>query len=95
MHLHLTSSSSAYIENMWAWTADHDLDAGRGDANIAVGRGILVEATSGTWLHGTASEHNTLYQYNLHNARNVFVGMQQSEIPYWQGNGSPSLAPAP
>ena len=26
MMTHLTSTSSAYIENMWQWTADHDLD---------------------------------------------------------------------
>ena len=79
---------------MWGWTADHDLDGGHGQ-NISVGRGFLVEATAGTWLHGTASEHNTLYQYNSNNAANVFVGMQQSETVYWQGIGSPSLAPAP
>jgi glucan 1,3-beta-glucosidase len=92
--MHLTTSSSAYIENMWGWTADHDIDGGHGQT-ISVGRGFLVEATSATWLHGTASEHNTLYQYNFNNAANVFVGMQQSETAYWQGNGSPSLAPAP
>jgi glucan 1,3-beta-glucosidase len=26
MLVHLTESSSAYVENMWLWTADHDLD---------------------------------------------------------------------
>ena len=26
MMLHLINSSSAYLENVWAWTADHDLD---------------------------------------------------------------------
>ena len=96
MLIHLTASSSAYIEDMWAWTADHDLDFGNSHGqNIATGRGMLIEATAGTWLHGTAVEHNTLYQYNFHNARNVFAGMQQSETPYWQGNGSPQNAPAP
>lgn len=24
--LHLTKTPSAYLENIWAWTADHDLD---------------------------------------------------------------------
>lgn len=56
---------------------------------------MLIEATQATWLVGTAFEHNTLYQYNLHNARNVYIGMQQSETPYWQGTGAPALAPAP
>ena len=94
MLMHLTSTSSAYIEDMWAWTADHDLDGGHGQ-NIATGRGILIEATAATWLHGAVSEHNTLYQYNFHKTQNVFAAMQQGEAPYWQGNGSPSLAPDP
>lgn len=89
--LHLTSSASAYIENMWGWTADHDLD-GENKQNIATGRGMLVEATKGTWLVGTGFEHHTLYQYNFHRAENVFTAMQQSETPYWQGPGN---EPAP
>ncbi len=92
--VHLTSSSSLYIDNMWGWTADHSLEKG-GAQNIATGRGILVEATKATWLTGTAFEHNTLYNYNLRNAQNVYAGMQQSETPYWQGPGSQQKAPAP
>lgn len=92
--LHLTASSSTYIENMWGWTADHSLDGGPVQ-NIATGRGLLVEATKGTWLTGTAFEHNTLYSYNFHNAQNVFAGMQQSETAYWQGAGTQQSAPGP
>jgi glucan 1,3-beta-glucosidase len=92
--LHLTPSASIYIEDMWGWTADHDLDANNNEV-ISTGRGALVEATRGTWLVGTAFEHNTLYQYNLAAAENVYVGMQQSETPYWQGTGTPAQAPAP
>lgn len=92
--LHLTQTSSVYIENMWGWTADHDLDGGP-IMNIASGRGVLVEAVKGTWFVGTGFEHNTLYQYQFANARNVFVGMQQTESPYWQGPGSPNLTPDP
>ncbi|KAJ6101768.1 hypothetical protein N7486_004195 [Penicillium sp. IBT 16267x] len=91
--LHLTSTSSAYIENMWGWTADHDLDGGYGQT-ISTGRGLLVEATAGTWLVGTSMEHHTLYQYNYNNAQNVFSAFQQSETPYWQGPGN-DPAPAP
>ncbi|KAH8803084.1 putative exo-beta-1,3-glucanase [Xylogone sp. PMI_703] len=95
MLLHLTPSSSAYIEGMWGWTADHDLDGGNGQT-ISTGRGYLIEATQGTWLVGTASEHNTLYEYNINNARNVYIGMQQCETPYWQGPGNgQTLTPAP
>lgn len=92
--VHLTSSSSAYIENMWGWTADHSLERG-GFQNIATGRGLLVEATKGTWLIGTGFEHNTLYGYNLHNAQNVYAGLQQTETAYWQGEGSQQNAPSP
>ncbi|KAL8770173.1 MAG: hypothetical protein Q9209_004015, partial [Squamulea sp. 1 TL-2023] len=92
--VHLSSSSSAYIENMWGWTADHSLERGN-PQNIATGRGILVEATKGTWLTGTGFEHNTLYGYNLHKAQNVFAGLQQTETAYWQGVGSQQNAPGP
>jgi glucan 1,3-beta-glucosidase len=91
--IHLTQNSSSYIEDMWGWTADHDLDAGHGQT-ISTGRGCLVESTAGTWLVGTAFEHNTLYQYNFNKAKNVYTGMQQCESPYWQGPGN-VLDPSP
>jgi glucan 1,3-beta-glucosidase len=92
--LHLTASSSAYVQNVWVWTADHNLDGGP-KQQISTGRGLLVEATKGTWLTGTSSEHNWLYNYNLHNAQSVFAGLQQTESPYMQGEGAAQLAPAP
>lgn len=92
--LHLTSTSSTYIENMWGWTADHSIDGGP-DQRIATGRGCLVEATKGTWLSGTAFEHNWLYQYNLFNAENIFAGMQQTETAYFQGASAVEAVPAP
>jgi glucan 1,3-beta-glucosidase len=79
---------------MWGWTADHDLDGGN-TQTISTGRGMLVEATQGTWLVGTAMEHHTLYQYNYYSAQNVFSAFQQSETPYWQGSSSTDFAPAP
>ncbi|OMP87057.1 Glucan 1,3-beta-glucosidase [Diplodia seriata] len=92
--IHLTAQSSAYVENVWGWTADHDLD-GIYTQNIATGRGMLVEATKGTWMVGTSMEHNTLYQYNFNAAQSVFAAMQQSETPYWQGVDSGTVAPYP
>ena len=91
MHAHLTASSSSYWENSWLWTADHDLD-GTNPTTIAVGRGMLISATNGTWLVGTGVEHNVLYAYQLANAQNVFAALQQVETPYWQPS---PLAPAP
>lgn len=47
-------------------------------------RGILIESQGPTWLYGTASEHNVLYQYQLLNAKNIWMGHIQSETPYYQ-----------
>ena len=40
-------------------------------------------------------EHNDLYQVNIYKAKNVYLGFQQSETPYWQGIGSDVLSPQP
>ncbi|TVY51390.1 Glucan endo-1,3-beta-glucosidase BGN13.1 [Lachnellula cervina] len=93
--VHLTSTSSAYLQNIWIWTADHNLDGGSGYTVISTGRGLLCEATKATWLVGTGSEHNWLYNYNFNTATNVFAGLLQTESPYMQGDGATLLAPAP
>ncbi|KAJ5552813.1 pectin lyase-like protein [Penicillium frequentans] len=83
--LHITSKASAYIENSWAWVADHDLDASdEAQIDVFSGRGILIESQGPTWLYGTASEHNVLYQYQLSSAKDVVMGMIQTESPYFQ-----------
>jgi glucan 1,3-beta-glucosidase len=93
--LHITATGSAYMENVWAWTGDHDLDnqLAQGQISIYTGRGVLVESNPGpVWLYGIQSEHNVLYQYQLNNARNVYMTMIQSETPYWQP-GPPAPQP--
>lgn len=83
--LHLTPRSSAYLENVWIWVADHDLDKVTQDQiDVYVARGVLIESQGPTWLYGTASEHCVLYQYQLSRAKNVLMGMIQSESPYYQ-----------
>ncbi|KAJ7074276.1 glycoside hydrolase family 55 protein [Mycena amicta] len=85
MALHLTPRSSAYLEGMWVWTADHELDQdGVTQLNIFSGRGILSESQGPVWLIGTASEHHVLYQYQFVNARNHYIGLMQTETPYFQ-----------
>ncbi|KAI0103923.1 pectate lyase superfamily protein-domain-containing protein [Nemania sp. FL0031] len=102
MLLHLTSSSSGYFENVWAWVADHDLDnPGNADASetnegipinvvtdisIYAGRGILIESQGPNWFYGSASEHAQMYQYQLYNASTTFLGHMQTETPYYQPN---------
>jgi glucan 1,3-beta-glucosidase len=67
--LHLTKTSSAYLENVWVWTSDHDLDGDHSQISIYNARGVLIESSNGpVWMYGTASEHNVMYQYNIVNA---------------------------
>ncbi|KAJ8120637.1 hypothetical protein ONZ43_g2705 [Nemania bipapillata] len=86
MLLHMTESSSGYLENIWAWVSDHDMDSGvaQTQIDIYVARGILIESRGGpVWMYGTASEHCVLYQYHVYGAENVFMGMIQTESPYY------------
>lgn len=83
--LHVTAGSSGMFENVWVWAADHDLDdQAQGQINSFSARGVLVESTAPTWFIGTASEHHTLYQYNFNGAENIFIGLAQTETPYYQ-----------
>lgn len=82
---------------MWLWVADHIIDDPLlNDANntmemisVYVGRGLLVESQTATWLYGTSSEHSVYYQYNFHGAKNVFAGFLQTESPYYQPTPKP------
>ncbi|KAH8803500.1 pectate lyase superfamily protein-domain-containing protein [Xylogone sp. PMI_703] len=94
--LWLTVEGSGYFENVWAWIADHDLDDPQNiHVDVYGGRGILIESIfAPTWWYGTASEHAVLYQYELFMAQNAFMGMIQTESPYYQGIPS-TAAPTP
>ncbi|KAG6917783.1 hypothetical protein DXG01_001055 [Tephrocybe rancida] len=91
--LHLTHGSSAYLEyriesswsqGTWVWLADHDLDGdGASQISIYSGRGVLSESEGPVWMIGTA-EHHVMYQYRLVHARNHYMGLIQTESPYWQ-----------
>ncbi|EFX00554.1 glycoside hydrolase family 55 protein [Grosmannia clavigera kw1407] len=87
--LHITASaSSVYVENAWFWVADHDLEPAADNAQINVfnGRGVLIESAGPVWMIGTAAEHSVLYNYQLSNASNIYMGLIQTETPYFQGN---------
>ncbi|KAI1457217.1 glycoside hydrolase family 55 protein [Annulohypoxylon moriforme] len=87
MMLHITQTASTYIENCWFWVSDHELDlTDHSQINIFSGRGVLIESQKPVWLWGTASEHSILYNYQVSNAQNVFLGLAQSETAYFQGN---------
>ncbi|KAF8582440.1 glycoside hydrolase family 55 protein [Ramaria rubella] len=89
MAVHLTPASSAYIEGMWVWNGDHDLDGDNDQVTVYSGRGIFSESAGPVWLIGTASEHHALYQYNLVNAANHYLGLIQTESPYYQPSPAP------
>ncbi|PHH67946.1 hypothetical protein CDD82_977 [Ophiocordyceps australis] len=98
--LHITGDASAYLDNVWLWIADHDLDDERNSLSyeslegiplnvqtqisVYVGRGVLMESRGPSWLYGSSSEHAQLYQYQLVGAENVFLGHMQTESPYYQ-----------
>ena len=87
MLLHITSKGSAYLENTWFWTADHELDLDdHNQINVYTGRGVLIESQNPVWLWGTSSEHHQLYNYQVSSAKNVFMGLIQTETPYYQSN---------
>jgi hypothetical protein len=92
--VHLSATSSAYIDNMWSWVADHATDNSTKGTRTAAKGGMLVEATKGTWIVGLGSEHYWLYQLSYHNAKNVFTSFFQSETNYNQ-NADATPPPAP
>jgi glucan 1,3-beta-glucosidase len=63
--MHVTESATGlYMENVWLWTADHDVeDPNLTQITIYTGRGLYVESKTGVlWLYGTAVEHHSKYQ---------------------------------
>lgn len=93
--LHFAPTSSAYVENVWNWVADHIAEDFSGGSSIAGKGGALVESTKATWLHALGSEHWWLYQLNIRNANNVLVSLLQSETNYDQGDNVQQTPPAP
>ncbi|KAF2011120.1 glycoside hydrolase family 55 protein [Aaosphaeria arxii CBS 175.79] len=92
MQLHVTKQASGYFENVWLWTADHELDQDdHGQIDIYNGRGMLVESQGPVWLWGTASEHSQLSQYHFQGAKDIFFGAIQTETPYYQPNPSAAV----
>ncbi|ETS76517.1 hypothetical protein PFICI_11904 [Pestalotiopsis fici W106-1] len=84
---HATQTASVYVENCWFWVADHELDLeDHSQIDIYNGRGVLIESQNPVWFWGTASEHSQMYNYQITNARNVWMSVIQTETAYMQGN---------
>ncbi len=89
LSLHITkNASNIYIENSWMWVADHDIeDPLNSQISIFGGRGLLIESTKGRiWLISSCVEHHVKYQYQLVNTHNIWMGLIQTETPYYQPN---------
>ena len=57
--LHITQAATAYVENVWLWVADHELDIPtHNKVNVYNGRGMYVESKGPVWLYGTSAEHS-------------------------------------
>ncbi|RFU27644.1 hypothetical protein B7463_g8690, partial [Scytalidium lignicola] len=86
--LHVTAQATIYLENNWFWVSDHELDlSDHNQVNIFNGRGVLVASEQGpVWMWGTSSEHSVLYNYQIANASNIYMGLIQTETPYFQSN---------
>jgi hypothetical protein len=91
---HVTASGSGlYLENVWLWVADHDVeDPLVTRITVYAGRGFLSQSTNGNiWLVGTSVEHHTKYQYQFASTRNVYMGQIQTETAYYQPNPNAQL----
>lgn len=95
LSMHITRyATNLYLENNWFWVADHDIEDPQGaQVSVFSGRGLLIESQKGhIWLVGTAAEHHVKYQYQLVNTHDIWMGLIQTETPYFQPNPT---APAP
>ncbi|KAL8825799.1 MAG: hypothetical protein Q9191_004190 [Dirinaria sp. TL-2023a] len=88
MSMHIRPSAQGlYMENVWLWTADHDMDSTRKNSNITIytGRGLFIESTRGNiWLVATAAEHHSLYQFQFASTQSLFASQLQTESAYYQ-----------
>lgn len=87
--LHVTEQSSIYMENMWFWVADHNIEDRAGSQiNVYVARGVLINSRGPSWVYGTSNEHSSLYQWQLAGAEDIYLGMIQSETAYYEAGQS-------
>ena len=78
--LHITHSASLIMANNWGWVSDHELDlTDHNQIDIYNGRGILIESQGPVWIYGSSFEHSMLYNYQVANAKEIYMGVIQSE----------------
>lgn len=88
LSMHITKGSTAlYLENVWLWVADHDIeDANLTQITVYAGRGLLDQSSGPVWMVGTGVEHHVRYEYQFAHAHTVYAGQIQTETAYYQPN---------
>lgn len=82
-HCHLPGTPSSGLLTFLS----HDIeDYADSEITVFAGRGLLIESQGPIWVVGSAVEHFTLYQYQVYDAQNIFMGQIQTETPYYQPN---------
>ncbi|RYP18793.1 hypothetical protein DL765_003728 [Monosporascus sp. GIB2] len=85
--LHVIPEASGYFENVWAWIADqyfHPQDITASRISVYAARGMLIGSQGPSWFYATSAEYAVLYQYQLYEAKNIYLGHIQTETPYYQ-----------
>lgn len=78
--LHVTHSASLITSNNWGWVSDHEMDLpDHNQIDIYNGRGVLIESQGPVWMYGSSFEHSQLYNYQVANAKEIYLGVMQSE----------------
>lgn len=79
--LHATATAKNILfSNIWQWVADHDIDLLPNlQIDIYNGRGFLIESTGPMWVYGSSCEHSQLYNYQVANAKDIYLSAIQSE----------------
>eukprot|EP00928_Gymnodinium_smaydae_P046826 TRINITY_DN3120_c0_g5_i1.p1 TRINITY_DN3120_c0_g5~~TRINITY_DN3120_c0_g5_i1.p1 ORF type:complete len:741 (+),score=76.00 TRINITY_DN3120_c0_g5_i1:51-2273(+) len=73
----------AYVDNVWGWTADHNLSTWEQfDPPIESYEGLDIEGEGPIYLYSTCFEHSLHYQYRFRGSN--FTALQmQTENPYF------------
>jgi len=104
---HFKPTASVYWENSWATGQGNGatgagfgggflVEARNGTWMLGIGTGECFRSKRvDRYADLDVAEHHVLYQLNIHRAKDVYVGIEQGEAPYWQGQGNTLLPPVP
>ncbi|KAJ4367429.1 hypothetical protein N0V83_007011 [Neocucurbitaria cava] len=62
---------------------------------MGAGQSLITACKPRCTANFMAAEHHDLYQVNINNAKNVYIGLMEAETSHWQGNGTTVYPPVP